>query len=401
MNVLVMDTPLFDVARLLIGRLKVDEIRQLKWLERGQPSSGRDERKRPVAFREADWFSAEDLVSESVRSVAFRVEARRSLTESLTALVVLLLFAGVSVAGFVFLSAGLMWGVATALLAVGVVSVVYRKGTARVQDAVGFRHELEPVAWALYYAVQLAEHAELAAGELRGRGAEPLLQRWVDLMARIERGADGHALPGHKDKVEQAAAEFAVRLPQTVAALDTRHLFSKTVASRGATAAILVRDELRRGLKGSGRADLPGRLAKRVYGSLIEMAEGFATLPPAPRLSEGLTAEAFLRSPGVEELRKHAATIPPLATSAVEGSWECFAGPEMELPGSRYGVLSAWTGAALVVSGAVAKTVLDEGAEQLADAAVVVGSVLLPGLAGRLAEKLPALASKRPSAPET
>jgi len=65
-------------------------------------------------------------------------------------LVVLLLVVGVFVAGFVFSSAGLVWGVATAFLAVGVVGVIYRAGTSRVRYAVGLRHELEPVARALY-----------------------------------------------------------------------------------------------------------------------------------------------------------------------------------------------------------------------------------------------------------
>lgn len=217
-----MQTPARDVLRLLAGRLTVDEAKQRDWLNRGRkPLEDRLAKFRGQRSSLEDIFATTDTTPDAVRAAAYRVEARRSLLRALdNFLVLLLLIAGVG-AGAVAYVLGLWWGVGVAGAALGTIVSVGRLGVGRAIEAVPWGQGLEPLAWALYYPAQVAQDVLDANEELRAAPNKSLLCTWQEMLAEIERGPDGEALPGQETKIEEAVAFQMVKFPQLVESMDS------------------------------------------------------------------------------------------------------------------------------------------------------------------------------------
>jgi hypothetical protein len=337
-----------------------------------------------------------DPVPDNVRAAAYRVEARRSLIIAVNEFAVAILFILGLAAMVLAVFVSVWFALAVAAIASGAAAWVYWRGSNQAETVVEWHQSTEPLVWALYYPVQFAQRTLAAIDELKARGSEKLSERALYLQSLIEReDSVGRVLPGQAEKFYAFMEEMQVRIPEVLISLQNSWFYAQTLAARAQVVATLVYEDTIQRMRIKGGADDPPRAlaqrrAKRAYSWLLSAAERSASLP---RLHlEDVSAAEVLANPSVKALGREANRVLQEAASIAQGQW-----PELvegwELPRRR---AAAWTSAigAILLAASFLPSV--ESYSGLMQAASVV---LLPGQAGKFAEKLTALRSSKSPSP--
>jgi hypothetical protein len=400
-------TPTRDVLRLLAGRLTVDSAKQNDWLKRGRKpiedmfSGGPDE------VREA-YFPSTDATPEVVRTAAYRVEARRSLLRAADELAILLLVIWGLGAVVTVLIMGLWWGITVAAAGAALTAWVRHRGAREASKAVPWRQGLEPLAWALYIPVQMAQQVLAVMEELKEAGDATIASQWKALEAEVKRGPDGAALPGQDAKILAMTMLLTVHIPKLLLSMDTSRYLAETLSRRAPAAAELIRGELRHQVGGRGdwkatraRGALAETLAARAYNYLMSESVHFATLPrPRTEVPDmDVPLSTLAQDPSVQDLAKRSGELLAAAQDAAQGRWPAEAATQWERPKIYMWALTgrliggALTGIGLILS-------FRPALQQLGHTLIVIGATLIPGTLGSLVKEAAALRAP-PSAAST
>lgn len=393
LHLLAMRTPRRDVLRILSGRLTTVGERELSdWRARGREPYAKA---LDVAARER-LLPATDPSPPGIAEMARRVEARRSLLGALNGLVEALLVIGVLGTAAAAILLGAVAGVAVAIAAVALATGIRYRGVRRALDAVPLRHGLEPLAWALYYPLQVAQRVIAVKPELEAAGDVTLSAQAVELEERIERAQDDEPLPGQEARLDALLDHLLVHAPDILSSVDASRHLARLLSDRAPIATDLIRSELQRQV---GRAPNPrlsngsglvaDAIATAAYSTLMHESLRFATLPRPEEPMPDTPLATMARDPAFVALVAASHELLAEGARVARGEWP--APPPMlwDPPTSRrWAIVSSLTGVALVVGGLVLATRKEH--EDLAHTLIGVGVVLIPGTAGRvLKEALP------------
>lgn len=399
-----------DVLRLLAGRLYVDDELRADWLRRGrevlQPaidrqSSGAFEGLAtgiPVKLR---LFDVDDQTPVEIRERAYRVEARRCLLSSLNDWSMTVLAAVIIASLCTTFVSGLLWGAALAAAGLSVVGLMHARGVRMSRQAVELRQGLEPLVWALYYPVQLAERVLVIDEHLRNSNEPPLSVQIEEVQSTIRRAEDGHALPGQDEQVRKAALFLYRVVPSVFGTVDVGRSMASLILQSAEAARELVALEYKASLNPRGSrqvaraADvIAAGFARRAYNFLMDEANNLAGVP-RPRPGEAdlaLPLHQLVELPTFKEMVKESRTLLVTAERLAGGiqptainEWSPSAGPGA----------SRWMAVAFFA--AVGGFLYFQGLTDYAQVMINVAALFIPGLVGQVIKESSALAAVKPS----